>query len=59
MKLTEDERAKLVEEAVRLAWDSLQSHLEWTHKQSVEGRVFHKKTAAEYARIITILLQLY
>jgi hypothetical protein len=54
-----DERAKKIEEAIKLIYDSLDSHLEWTHRQSSEGRAFHKKCAAEYAQLILILTQLY
>jgi hypothetical protein len=43
-----DERAKKIEEAIKLIYDSLDSHLEWTHRQS-----------SEYAQLILILTQLY
>lgn len=52
-------RAKKVEEAIRLAWSSLESHLQYTHKRSWEGKSFHQKCTREYSRIIQILTELY
>ena len=53
------ERARKVERAIRLAYDSLQSHLQWTHKRSKEGTNFHKRCVKEYAEIIKLLSELY
>lgn len=53
------DRAQKIDEAIRLIWDSLQSHLEWTHKQSSEDEQFHKKCVKEYTALIKILTELY
>lgn len=53
------DRAQKIDEAIRLIWDSLQSHLEWTHKQSSEGEQFHKRCVKEYTALIKILTELY
>ena len=59
-------RAKKIDEAIRLAWSSLESHLLWTHKplskqskKEGETHKFHKKCVNEYARSIKILSELY
>ncbi len=56
--MTKKKRAEKIEEAIRLVWDSLQSHLEWTHKQSSEGEKFHKRCVSEYAILIQLLSEL-
>jgi len=56
------ERAKKIEEGIRLAWDSLNSHLPYTHGgRSVRGETynFHKRCVRDYAKIISILTELY
>lgn len=53
------ERAKLVDEAIRLVWASLESHLMYTHTKDEAGYGFHKQTTKEYARLIQILTELY
>lgn len=59
-----DERAKKIEEAIKLTYDSLQSHLPYTHEEPDmtsrdETKAFHRKAVKEYARLITILTELY
>lgn len=56
---TTTRRAKLINESILLAWDSLQSHLDWTHKQSSEGQKFHQRCIADYATLIKNLTELY
>jgi len=61
--MTKDERAKLIDEAIRLTWGSLQSHLEWTkegRRRKIDGSTtFHKKCVKDYSRVMEILSQLY
>ena len=52
------ERATLVERGIRLAYDSLQSHLEWTYSTR-KDELFHKKCVQQYADLIQILSRLY
>jgi len=59
-----DERAKKIEEAIRLTWDSLQSHLQYTHGQEElmlrdETKPFHKRCVRDYAKVLKILTELY
>lgn len=53
------ERAKLIQRAIELAYDSLDSHLQYTHKKTSEGRKFHQKCVEEYSELINILSKLY
>lgn len=60
--MTKKERAKLIEEAIKIVTDSLTSHLPYTHEPdtNTEGNDdFHKKCVEEYARVIEILSKLY
>jgi len=57
---------KLISEAIQLTVDSLVSHLPYTHgklqlwaKKNGETHVFHKKCVKDYAKVISILVQLY
>jgi len=58
------ERAKLCVKAIRLAWSSLDSHLDSSIKinkkesRYVGNERFHKKCVQEYADIIQILSKL-
>lgn len=58
-------RAMLVDEGIQLVWESLESHLKFTHQESLlnkkngETAKFHKKCVKEYARLIQILSELY
>lgn len=58
-------KEKLIEEGIKLTYDSLESHLKWTYgeiseerKKDGETNNFHKKCVKEYARIITIFSEL-
>ncbi len=51
--------AQELEKAIRLTYDSLQSHLPYTYGKSKDGVVFHQKCVNEYARIILTLTQQY
>lgn len=60
------ERARLIDAGIRLAWNSLESHLPWTDgtlkSKSKDNAVdvrFHKQAVREYAALIVILSQLY
>lgn len=50
---------KEIEQAIKLAYGSLMSHLPWTYLRSSEGVNFHKKCVREYAKIILILSNQY
>jgi heme-degrading monooxygenase HmoA len=59
-------RAKKIDEAIRLTWSSLESHLKWTHHRLPKNNVdkgesngFHRNCVKEYARTIQILSELY
>jgi hypothetical protein len=54
-----NERAKKIEQAIRLIWESLESHLYYTHAKSSEGIRFHKRCVRDYAALIKILSELY
>lgn len=59
----EEKRAKLVEKAIRLVWESLESHLTLTHAKidaKTDGtHAFQKKCVKEYAELIKIIADLY
>lgn len=57
--MSKKERAKLIEQGLRLTWDSLQSHLPYTHSPSKDGELFHKKCVKEYSELISILSKLF
>lgn len=57
--MKKDERAKKIERATRLIWESLESHLKYTHVKTSEGRLFHKKCCRDYAELLQILADLY
>jgi len=59
MKTIEHTRAKYVEKIIRLAWSSLESHLEYTYKKTSEGEEFHKQCVKEYIEIIKNASELY
>lgn len=50
---------KEIEQAIKLAYSSLVSHLHWTYARSSEGANFHKRAVQEYAKIILILSNQY
>lgn len=41
--------------ALEIAWDSLQSHMEWTYKASSEGKAFHKRCIADYSELMYLI----
>lgn len=75
MKHPSDVRAAKIRQAIKLAWGSLDSHLEWTthrvypkkrltalEKKLIKengGVIFHRKCIAEYAKLIKLLSELY
>lgn len=52
-------RAKRIKRAIKLVFDSLESHLRYTHLNTEEGKKFHKKCVDEYATVIKLLAKLY
>jgi len=52
-------RAKSVEKIIRLAWDSLESHLKYTHIKTTEGEKFHRDAIRDYTKIIEEAQKLY
>lgn len=58
MKKKDHSREKKIERAIRLTWDSLESHLKYTHVSTSEGYNFHIKCVKEYAEVIKILSEL-
>lgn len=61
-KTDADFKAKEIERAIRLAFSSLESHLQYTHGGRLvrnEDREFHKNCIKEYADIIKVLSELY
>lgn len=55
----EYKRAKSVEKIILLAWDSLESHLRYTHVKTTEGEKFHKDAIKQYIDIIAEAYKLY
>ena len=64
-KVTADERAKKVDDIIRIAFDSLKTHLPYTHHVKKtdmaykETVFFHRKCVKEYAKIIQLASELY
>lgn len=65
-KLSKGQRAKIVDEALKLVYDSLRSHLGYTHQQVSKGtqkvsgdEKFHRKTVKEYAWLMFLISRLY
>ena len=63
-KLTRRERAKIVDECLKLVYDSLKSHLGYTHSKIKGNKVFgstsfQKKTVKEYAWLMFLISRLY
>lgn len=57
-------RAKAIDEAIRIVYDSLQSHLPFTHVSPDslspgETTQFHKNCVKEYSRVLELLSKLY
>lgn len=59
MKGGKHKRERKIDKAIRLTYDSLQSHLRYTYIKTQEGNKFHKNCVKEYAAIIQILSELY
>jgi hypothetical protein len=59
MRNIENARAKYVEKIIRLAWSSLESHLEYTHKKTSEKEKFHKDCVKDYIEIMENASKLY
>lgn len=66
--MKKNDRAKKIERAIVLTWDSLVSHLEGTHTISSTGKKyvsevgdqkFHRRCVKDYAEVIKILSDLY
>jgi hypothetical protein len=58
---TRHRKRKDIVKAIRLVWDSLESHIDATikspdNKEHVGGRRFHKKCVEEYHFIIGVLI---
>lgn len=55
-----DLRAKKIERAMRLVWESLESHLYWTHHVSKTlDKKWEKKHVQGYCELMKILGDLY
>ena len=52
-------RAKIVKKIIRLAYDSLDSHLDYTHIKTSEGADFHKDAIKQYIDIIKLATELW
>lgn len=52
-------RAKIVKKIIRLAYDSLDSHLDYTHIKTSEGADFHKDAIKQYIDIIKLSTDLW
>lgn len=55
-----DARARKIERAMKLCWESLDSHLYWTHHVSKTlDKSWEKKHVKGYAELMKILSELY
>ena len=62
MKQTPEQKAKMIERGIRLAWASLETHLPLAYGKPTKAQgntFFHKKTVKDYVEIIDILTKLY
>lgn len=57
MSLTKEQKQD-IERCIRLTWESLESHLQWTYEKTEEGTKFHADAIRDYAEIITRLSKL-
>jgi hypothetical protein len=55
----EYKRAKAVEQIMLLAWDSLSTHLKYTHIKTTEGTKFHREAIRDYLKIMAEAYKLY
>jgi hypothetical protein len=58
MKLSPEEHARVVEQAMRLVWSSLESHFSGSHQKTPEGMLFHRKTIKEYVELLALISRL-
>ena len=56
--MKKSKRNKMLDEVIRIVYDSLQSHLKYTYVKSAETPKFHIKCVREYADIINKLSQI-
>lgn len=52
-------RAKAVNQIILLSFDSLQSHLKYTHLKTTEGEKFHREAIKQYLDIMNEAYKLY
>ncbi len=55
----QDSRSKKIQKIIELAYDSLRSHLPYTHLHTAEGKQFHIQCVREYSLMIHLLTDLY
>lgn len=46
------DKKKIIEALIRQTWWALETHLEWIHKPSYEGRKFHTKCVRHYLTML-------
>jgi hypothetical protein len=51
--------AKRIEKAMRSVWESLETHLPYTHERHPDGRAFHQQVVLDYAEQLVNLAKLY
>lgn len=65
MKTTDEKRAQMVDKIIRLSYDSLSTHLQYTHNNKPGDLIrdetieFHILCVKEYAQIIYLASKLY
>lgn len=57
--MTKNERAKLIEKAIRDIWGSLETHLDGAYLKTPEGKKFHVECVKSYAEQIVNQTKLY
>lgn len=64
-KSPKDQRAEKVDRIIRIAFDSLKTHLPYSHtvtnkqKAFIGSTSFHRKCVKDYAKIIMLATELY
>lgn len=51
--------ARRIEKAMRKVWESLETHLPYTHQDHPDGQAFHQQTVVDYAEQLVNLAKLY
>jgi len=51
-------KERKIERLIRLAWESLETHLDGTYLKTPEGIAFHKKCVRDYSEMIKLLSEL-